>query len=414
MADSVLVTNISELVTFEPLTRSPYQALVTEEDLGIIKDAWFLVRNGKIEAFGEKDGWKSFASKNILRVNAEGSLVLPGLVDSHTHVLYGGDRSEEFSSRLEGKTYAEIASAGGGIYSSVKKTMEASEEELLNSARKRVENFLSHGVTSLEVKSGYSFSWQEDLRQLRLLNRLKQESLQTICVTALPLHVLPKEQSAKNYIKELVDYFLPVVSEEGLADFVDMFIEDGYYKASDCEPFLKKAKELGLGIKIHADEFTRGGGSKLAADWGAVSADHLQHASYEDKKALAEAQVVATLLPGTSLYAKIPYTQARGFLEAGCQLAVASDHNPGSCQLSNLPMLASLAALHCGLTAPEALAAVTFMGARALSLEAKKGALAKSYDADFLILPFHHYKVWLASFGEFKPKQVWVKGKRVI
>lgn len=414
MVDSVLVTNISELITLEPLTSNPYKASIEEKDLGIINDAWLIVRNGKIESFGEKDGWKSFSLKNILHVDAKRSLVLPGLVDSHTHILYGGDRSEEFSSRLEGKTYAEIASAGGGIYSSVKKTMEASEEDLLNSARKRMENFLSHGVTSLEVKSGYSFSWQEDLRQLRLLNRLKQESLQTICVTALPLHVLPKEQSVTNYIKELVDCFLPIVAEEGLADFVDMFIEEGYYKVSDCEPFLKKAKELGFGIKIHADEFTRGGGSKLAADWGAVSADHLQHASPEDKKALAKAQVVATLLPGTSLYAKIPYTQARDFLEAGCQVAIASDHNPGSCQLSNLPMLTSLAALHCGLTAPQALAAVTFMGARALSLETKKGALAKSYDADFLILPFPHYKVWMASFGEFKPKQVWVKGKKLL
>lgn len=414
MEESVLIKNISQLITLAPLSESPLKASVEEKDLGILEKAWLWLKQGKVEGFGEGASHSSLVPKGTPEISAEGSLVIPGLVDSHTHPLYGGDRSREFAARLNGKTYTEIAAAGGGIYSSVKQTMEEDDEKLLSSAKKRAENFLSHGVTTFEAKSGYSFTVEEDLRQLRLLKRLKKELSQTLRITALPLHVLPKDKSPGDYIDELIKDFLPVVAKEGLADFVDMFIEEGYYEASSCEPFIQKAKELGFKVKIHADEFTRGGGAELAAKWEAVSADHLQFASREDQEALGKAHVVATLLPGTSLYTKIPYTQARGFLKASCQVAVASDHNPGSCQLSNLPMLTSLAALHCGLKAPEALAAVTFMGARALGLEKTKGALAQNYDADFLVLPFENYQSWLASFGEFKPQQVWLGGKRAL
>ena len=397
MSGHVMIKNISELVTLSPLVKNPLKANVERSDLGLQKKAWLSIKDGKIHDYGEGSVSDFHVSKETQIIDAKNQLVLPGLVDSHTHPLYGGDRSEEFAKRLDGKTYSEIAEEGGGIYSTVAATEKTSDEELLRLTEKRLDVFLSYGVTTVEVKSGYSVTVEEELRQLRLLNEIKKtRQNQTIKVTALPLHVVPKGKKASDYVKEC-EKILTIIKEENLADFVDMFIEEGYYSKKDCESFVMLAKELGFGVKIHADEFTRSGGAELAAKYSAVSADHLQFASGEDKKLLAQNQVVATVLPGTSLYTKIPYTQAQGFIGEGCRVAVASDYNPGSCQISNLPMLVSVAALHCGLTAAQAVASVTFMGAAALGLEKSKGALAQGYDADYQILPFKSHESWLAS-----------------
>ena len=413
MWHSVLIKNIGELLTFEPLTKNPEKASVERSDLGLLKNAWLYFSHGKVISYGSGEIPEGTSSSDMKTLDAQGQLVLPGLVDSHTHLLYGGDRTSEFAKRLNGLTYTEIAEAGGGIYSTVKDTENTSEGDLLKLAEERLKVFLSYGVTSLEAKSGYSLTIKEELRQLRLLQKLKKDCLQEMKVTSLPLHAIPKDKSSKEYIAECVEA-LSLVKEESLADFVDMFIEDGYYEALECESFLSEAKKLGFGIKIHADEFTRSGGASLAAKWGAISADHLQFASKEDQKTLGKNKVIATLLPGTSLFTKIPFTNAKSFIKQGCRVAIASDHNPGSCQLSNLPMLASVAALHCGLTAAQGVAAVTFMGALALGLSDKKGALAKGYDADFIVLPFENHESWLANFGEKKPLEVWVKGQKLI
>lgn len=402
MTSHVMIKNISELVTLSPMTKNPLKANVERSDLGIKKNAWLSMKGGKVHDFGEGEAWRPHVTDKTEVLDAKAKLVMPGLVDSHTHPLYGGDRSGEFAKRLDGKTYSEIAQAGGGIYSTVAATEKTSDEELLRLTEKRLDVFLSYGVTTVEVKSGYSVTPGEDLRQLKLLNHIKKtRQNQTLKVTALPLHVVPKNKKASDYVKEC-EKILTLIKEENLADFVDMFIEEGYYSKKDCEPFVMMAKELGLGVKIHADEFTRSGGAQLAAECSAVSADHLQFASQEDKKLLGQNEVVATILPGTSLYTNIPYTQAQSFIKEACRVAIASDHNPGSCQLSNLPMLVSIAALHCGLTAAQAVASVTFMGAAALGLEKVKGALAKGYDADYQILPFKSHECWLASMGSYR------------
>lgn len=405
----LLVKNIGELLTLDSLASQADTVDIRREHLGLYQEAWLFCSNGKVCDFGTGEGWKQYSSSETRVVEAQGQLVLPGLVDSHTHLLYGGDRTGEFAKRLNGMTYSEIAEAGGGIYSSVRDTEKTSDEELLRLALERARGLLSYGVTTLEVKSGYSLTIKEELRQLRLLQELRKRALQFLRITSLPLHAVPKDKSSQDYIKECSE-LLKLIKKEDLADFVDMFIEKGYYEADECEPFIEEVKSLGFGLKIHADEFTRSGGSVLAAKWGAVSADHLQFASKEDKQSLGKKGVMATLLPGTSLYTKIPFTDGKSFIEEGCQVAVASDHNPGSCQLSNLPMLTSLAALHCGLTAPQALASVTFMGAKALELSHKKGALAKGYDADLQILPFRTHEQWLAAFGEKKPREVFING----
>lgn len=414
MTHHLVIKNISQLLTLNPLTQTPHKADVTEEDLGTINNAWISIRNGLVENYGTNKNFDTnLVSENTEVFDAKNGIILPGLVDSHTHILYGGSRSDEFAKRLGGMSYQEIAQAGGGIYSTIKATTESSDEELILKSQERLDHFLSYGVTTLEAKSGYSLDLKEELRQLRLLKQIKESCKQELKITSLPLHAVPKDKTSKYYIGELVHELLPVIKEQNLADFVDMFIEEGYFKTSECEPFIKKIKELGLGLKIHADEFTHSGGTRLAAQWKAASADHLQFSSQEDKKLLAQNHVVATLLPGTSLYTKIPFTQAQDFIREGCSVALASDHNPGSCQLSNLPMLASVAALHCGLTPPQTLAAITFMGARAIYCEKTKGSLAKGIHGDCILLPFDHYHKWLANFGEKKPQQVWIKGQKV-
>ena len=315
-------------------------------------------------------------------------------------------------SRLEGISYKQIAKKGGGILSTVKQTRLASDHKLLNLCLKRLNDFLSYGVTTTEVKSGYGLSVSEELRHLRLLNSLKQNTSQELIVTCLALHALPPEAHSKSqFIESMSNHLLPKVKEENLATFVDMFIEEGYFSEKDCIPFLSKAHELGLTPRIHADEFSNSNGARIAAKWNAASADHLQHATRENLDSMAKTQTVATILPGTSLYTNIPFTKANKILSAGCPIAIASDHNPGSCQLSNLPLITSLAALHCGLSGAQAIAGITYVAAYSLGLEKTKGAIHPNFDADCVLFPYSNIEQWLASFGSNKVTKTWIRGK---
>ncbi|MEZ4742052.1 MAG: imidazolonepropionase [Bdellovibrionota bacterium] len=410
----LFIHNISELVTLEPLAFQKKVVEIENKDLGTYHNAWLWIKDGKIFGYGDKETKPDFKiCENI--IDAKQKLILPGLIDSHTHPLYAGSRHDEFAMRLDGKTYQEIAQAGGGIKATVRATREASDETLLELARKRFKNFLSKGVTTIEAKSGYGLSPSEEIRELEILNYAAQETNQLVITTCLGLHALPPEfKDNKAFVKLLTDELLPEVASRKLAMYVDAFIENGYFTVSDCEPYFQKASDLGLKIRIHADEFSDAGAASAAAQWQASSADHLQFASDDGISLMAEKGVIATLLPGTSLYTTIPFTQARRFIQRGCGIALATDFNPGSCLVDNLAMMATIGALHCGLKAAEAIAAVTYVPAVSLGLGHHKGALAKGYDADFLIYDVESATEWLADMGRTKPSKVWIQGVQQI
>lgn len=410
MADLV-IKNIGELVSLAPLANEKRSTDITSSDLGLIQNAWLAIKDGKVAAYGSSKVDEAYAM--LPSVDAEGGLVLPGLVDCHTHPIFGGDRSNEFAQRLDGFSYQEIAAKGGGIKSSIKHTRSESDESLSHKLLKQLDRFLTFGVTSVECKSGYGQSPEEELRILRLIKKSKDHTKQFLSSTYLGLHARPADcPSQEEFISKMTET-LDHVAQEELADWVDAFVEKNYFEPHECEQYFQKAKSLGLGVRIHADEFADSGAAAASAKWGAASADHLEEASAEGIQAMAEQGVVAVLLPGTSIYSKIKFAQAKPFLDKSCAVALATDYNPGSCQIDNLPMIASLGALHCGLTSSQAVAAVTYVAAKSMGIESRKGHLAVGADADFLIHPAGTKDAWLSDFGRHLPSSVFIGGEKL-
>lgn len=413
MVQRLVVENINELITLAPLAREYRTTRIKDADLGRVKNAWMSIEKGSIKEIGA--GSPPGAYADWRRIDAKGGLVLPGFVDSHTHPIFGGSRANEFSMRLAGATYQEIAAAGGGIASTVRATREWSDERLASALDARLKTFLRFGTTTLEVKTGYGLSSPEEIRLLRLLQAAKRRTSQRLSVTCLALHAKsPELETLRAWADEATQDLLPRVAEERLADSVDAFVEKNYFTAQDVEGYLAKARELGLAIRLHVDQFTDQDGGSLAARWGAKSADHLEMTSEAGAKAMAKASVTAVILPGTSIYAKLPYANGRMFADAGCPVAIASDYNPGSCRLLNLAASATVGSLHCGLTPAEAVAGITFVAAASLDFAHEKGALAPGFDADFLVYRIDQtestLEEWFAEMGQKLPDEVYVGG----
>jgi len=411
-SNSFIITNLIEAVTLKPLADSNRFTNISSADLGRVKQAWIAIESGKISGIGSGSPDQEF--KHLKVIDGSHCMALPGLIDAHTHPVFAGIRANEFCMRLEGATYQAIAAAGGGIQASVDRSKAASNGDLETLLIERMQTFASHGVTTMEMKSGYGLTVDEELRHLRIIKKVARHSAQTISATCLALHAVPKNQaSAKSWADLCAKELLPVVKSENLADCVDAFIENGYFSASDCGSYLDTAKKLDLKIRLHADEFSDSGAAECAAKYEALSADHLQHASEKGIKAMGAAGVVALLLPGTSLYTSIPYTDSRPFKAAGCPVGLATDFNPGSCPVDNLRLVLTMGALHCKLTMAEALAAVTWVPARSLRLEHLKGALTVGRDADILLMPLQSCEEFVADLGRTKPRAVFARGKQI-
>ncbi|MGE0173065.1 MAG: imidazolonepropionase [Oligoflexales bacterium] len=410
MSDKILIHNIADLVTLSPLVKAQRFAKIEESDLGRLKQAWIAIEDQKILEFGTQEPPHQYAS--FRRIDAKNSLVLPGLVDCHTHPIFGGNRSHEFAKRLQGATYQDIAKAGGGIQYTVAQTKSASDSELLELLLDRLQIFLSNGVTTVEAKSGYGLVLEEEIRLLQILNEAKTKAAQDLSITALALHATHSSfPSAHLQAAFMTKKLLPRLLSDKLATCVDAFVENGYFSVEDVDEFMMRAGDAGLGIRVHADEFGHSGGGYAAAKWGAWSADHLEHTPVGAIKEMAKNRVVAVLLPGTSVYSKIPFAKAGPFVENGCPVALSTDYNPGSSRIENLNFIASLGALHCGLTLAQAIAAVTWVPAFSLRQHGRKGAVEKGFDAD---LVFHRYATaedWIAGFGQHKPWKVICKGR---
>ena len=405
--------NIGQLITLAPLANEKRTTRIQYADLGIIQHAWLRIYEGRVHSYGDMTHCP-YAEQPV---DLDGALVLPGFVDAHTHPIFAGDRSPEFLQRLSGMSYEAIAHQGGGIRSTMQATRAATREHLAARTLMHLQQFLRWGTTTVEAKSGYGLSKESEIAQLEILQALKAKTPQHLRITCLALHACPPEYtSPDSYTLAMKDTLLPLIAAEKLADYVDVFLENGYFLASEAmDQFMAQAQALGLGIRIHADEFSDAGGALAAAQWQAASADHLQHASQAGITAMAKSGVTAILLPGTSLYTAIPYTDARPFLHADCAVAIASDYNPGSCKIYNLALLATIASIHCHLSLPQALAGITYVPSVSLCLSSQKGALAPTFDGDFVVYKtLHTVEQWLSSCGMQSPDAVFIKGNQVV
>lgn len=334
------------------------------------------------------------------RFDAGGGCVIPGLIDCHTHLCFGGWRGDEFAARLAGASYQEILAAGGGINATVRATREADIDSLRDKAGEALAEMAALGVTTVEAKSGYGLNHEDEIKQLEVYRQLNERQAVEIVPTFLGAHLVPEEyrDNRAAYIDLLCETVLPDVARRGLARFCDAFIEDNAFTLAEGRRILETAKALGLGLKIHADQLSAGGGAGLAAELGAASAEHLEYARDEDIAAMAESGSVAVSLPIASLYLREPFLPARKWIEAGVRVAVASDFNPGSAPSYHLHLAMTLAALHQGMTPAEVLRGATSHAARAIGLENSHGSLLPGYRADLAIIDAPDINHWLYHF----------------
>jgi len=360
---------------------------LTTHDGDPIRDAVVAAEEGVIVYAGPSSDGPEQGAKT--RLDCEGRAVIPGFVDAHTHLVFAGDRSEEFARRLSGESYAEIAAAGGGILSTVKATRAASEDELFALASQRVWRMIRAGTTTVEVKSGYGLDTATELRLLRVARRLGEELPVTIKTTFLGAHSVPAEFRSDRaaYLDLIIDDMLPAVA--GLADYCDVFVEEGVFTVEEARRILKAARRYGLGSRIHADQLTHSGGAQLAAELGAASADHLDHATPDDAAALAEAGVSAVLVPGASYTLRSPQAPGPMLWEAGVTVALATDCNPGTSYFEGMGLVISLAVVQMGLTVEQAIWAATRGAALSLGFD-DRGVISPGKRADLVVLDAPH------------------------
>ncbi|QBD85648.1 imidazolonepropionase [Clostridium tetani] len=389
---NVIIKNASQVITC-----SGFEGKFGKDmnNINVIENASVVVEDGIIKEIGSlEDICKKYNEKDFEIVDASNKAVLPGFVDSHTHFVFGGFRAEEFSWRLNGESYMDIMNKGGGIVNSVRGTREATEDELYESAKKRLDSMIHFGVTTVEGKSGYGLDYETELKQLRVMDRLQKDHPIDICKTFMGAHATPEEYRGRNeeYINFIIEDVLPKVAEEKLAEFCDVFCEEGVFSVEESRKILLKAKELGMKIKLHADEIVQLGGAELAAELGATSADHLLHASDEGIKAMADKKVIATLLPTTAFCLKEPFARARMMIDKGGAVALGTDFNPGSGFTNSIPLMFALATIYMDMSIEEAISAMTINGAAAIGRAETIGSIDKGKKGDLVILEYPSYK----------------------
>lgn len=418
MTKPVWIKHASQLATLALNGKGPR---VKEEmsELSLIEDGSLWLEDGVVKAVGttakleEQYGERENEAEVV---DASGCLVTPGLVDPHTHVVYGGSREREFEMRLEGATYMEIMNAGGGIHATTRMTREATEEELMEQTMRRLDSFLTHGVTTAEGKSGYGMNIETELKQLRVMQKLQEAHAIDIVPTFMGAHAVPPEYKGREdeFVDHLIKEMLPVVAEEKLAEFNDVFCEKGVFTPEQSERILEAGKDYGLIPKIHADEIEPYGGAELAAKVGAISAEHLLKASDQGIRAMADAGVIACLLPATALYLREQAAAGRKMVDAGVPVAISTDCNPGSSPTTSMPLVMNLACILMRMTPAEALTAATYNAACAINRQDKVGSLELGKQADVVMWDIENYQKLQYLFGVNHVKSVWKKGIQVV
>ncbi len=414
---TTLIKNISSLVT---VNSDGKLAKVGKEmqEIHEIKNGAILFDDKILWIGSTEDAEKKLSDNSLVAdqiIDAKGKTLMPGFADSHTHIVFGGNRSGEFARRLRGVSYVQIAEEGGGILTTVKGTRESSIEELADRGRKLAHSMIKHGTTSVEIKSGYGLTFEAEINQLKAIKQLKQELPMNIKTTFLGAHDFPPEfrDNRDKYVDLLVNEMIPYVAENNLADYCDAFVDKGYYTIEQGERVLQAGLDNGLKLKVHADELADVSAAQLAAKLGAVSADHLLFVSDESIKALKNAGTVATLLPGTAYFIRMPYAPARKLIEAGATVALSTDCNPGSCFTENMQMILSLSVINMGMTAEEAIVGATLNGAKAMEVSDFTGSLEVGKQADFIIANVDSYTDLFYHFGVNHVSETWFKGKRI-
>jgi len=373
-----------------------------------------VIREGKIDIVGSSNEIEKIAGDAEV-VDAGGRVVFPGFVDAHTHLVFAGNRLDDFERRARGESYAQIARAGGGIWSTVGKTRAASDVDLLAQAKKHGEWFLRSGTTTVEAKSGYGLTVEDELKILRVMQRLNEETPLEVVPTFLGAHAVPRNLETDEYIALLVDEMLPQIARQNLAEFCDVFCERGYFDVEPSRRILKAARKLGLRLRIHADQLTNSGGAELAAELNATTADHLEKTDEQGIAALKSAGVQPVLLPG-SVYALglSDYPRTREMIEAGLAVVIATDFNPGSSPTPSMPMILSLACTQMKMSPSEAITAATINAAYSLNRGNTIGSLEAGKLANFSIFDCEDYRELAYWFGIPQTHSVFVKGKRVV
>lgn len=393
MADALLLHDIGELVT---LKGGPRRGTQEMNDLQIIKDAAVYVEDGLIEEVGPSDRLKRSVPAGATRLHCGGRAVVPGFVDSHTHAAYAGDRVDEFALKLQGAKYADILAAGGGILHTVRLTREASRAELLKSLLARLSTMLEYGTTTAEVKSGYGLDLETEKRLLEVIRAADERHPVDVVSTFMAAHAVPPEfPDAKSYAQHVAQDMVPEVAD--LAEFVDVFCEHGVFDVEESRLVLEAGAQEGMRVKVHADELARSGGSFLAGDLRAVSADHLLFAGPEERAALRENDVAAVLLPATALSLNAPYANARSLIDEGVLVALATDCNP-NCPTESMPFVMSLACHGMRMTPAEALVAATVNSAYAVGRE-DRGTIEEGQLADLVVIDAPSYRHIPYRFG---------------
>ncbi|MCM3674516.1 imidazolonepropionase [Peribacillus simplex] len=418
MTKPIWIKNATQLATLTSEKKGP-RSKEGMSELGLIEDGSIWMESGLIQAVGTtKDLEKLYADRmhEAEVFDASGHLVTPGLVDPHTHVVYGGSREREFEMRLEGATYMDIMNGGGGIHATTRMTREASEEELMEQTIRRLDSFLAHGVTTVEGKSGYGMNLETELKQLRVMKKLQEEHPIDLVPTFMGAHAVPKDYKGREdeFVDHLINDMLPIVSKEKLAEFNDVFCEKGVFTPEQSERILKAGKKYGLIPKIHADEIEPYGGAELAAKIGAISAEHLLKASEEGIQAMAKSGTIACLLPATALYLREDAAPGRRMVDEGVAVAISTDCNPGSSPTTSMPLVMNLACISMRLTPAEALTAATYNAACAINRQEKIGSLEVGKQADVVLWNVENYQELQYLFGVNHVKSVWKNGVQVV
>jgi imidazolonepropionase len=410
--NSLAVLHISQLVTLA----GPKRPRVGSElsALAIVHDAGMLVHDGVIVAVRSSDEIEKSAGDAEI-IDADGRVVIPGFVDAHAHPVFSGDRLDDFERRARGETYEQIAAGGGGIWSTVEKTRAATETELFDQARKHANWFLRCGTTTVEAKSGYGLTLEDELKMLRVIRRLNEETPIELVPTFLGAHAVPREYRADEYVDLVINEMLPRVASEQLAEFCDVFCERGYFEIEQSREILTAAKKYGLRLRIHADQLTNSGAAKLAAELEATTADHLEKTGEKGIRAIKSAGVQPVLLPG-SVYAlgSRDYPRAREMIEAGLPVVIATDFNPGSSPSPSMPMVLSLACTQMNMLPSQAIVASTINAAYSLNRGDKIGSLEQGKLANFSIFDCEDYREIAYWFGFPPIHSVYVRGRSVL
>ena len=411
----IVIKNINQLVQVEHSIRK-WVAGDDMNKLEVLSDAFVEIEDGIITGFGCMDDWMGIDNWNETEIiDANDGVVLPTFCDSHSHLVFAGNRETEWQQRLQGLSYEEIANNGGGILNSAKKLQETPEEELLQSALKRATQLIKMGTGAIEIKSGYGLSVESELKMLRVIKKLKEVCPLTIKATFLGAHAIPTEykNDKQAYLDLVIDKMLPLVAEDELADYIDIFCEEGYFSVADTERLLEAGRKWGLAPKTHVNQFTILGGVQASVKHGALSVDHLEIMNNEDINALKGSHCMPTFLPACSFFLGIPYGPARKLIDNGLPIALASDYNPGSSPTGNMGFITSLGCIKMGLTPEESINATTINSAYAMGLSDQLGSVAIGKKANLIITePISSYAFLPYSFGHNNIKEVIINGKR--